>query len=530
MSVRYDDNFSTIVRSVAVAPALPVSCDANMGINFPYDGMPPSFSKLIGAWQSKVNVPGQLLHLALLSALSITCAAGYEVEGIDGRNVPLSLFSLALAPSGVGKTTAQDFAIAPIKAFAQSVERKWSDGADVRREKSEDWKELRRKLVNKRDRMTINGEPTDEISRIIEEHGQEKPVIGQYVRLLTRDATWAGMRSLLRQAYPTGAIVNSDSGDFLNKILSGEMSNFCALWSGEDITVERGQESVSVKNPRLSLMLMTQPRYFNKFLERQGQNFVESGLAARFLMYLYDEVDSIIPFRAADSDDSPIEKYRCWASEMLTELFGEDGNKYPEKRIKITLERRSTQVLYQRTEEVKNNIGPGLRYHNIAEIARKYPEHACRIAALYALFSHKDDPVVRCQDMIFALSFMDHLLERYALIVSEASEASRDRKAGDNLQDFISSVSLRYSNPFPATFNVNSKSPVVIVDCYSGRQYVSHSHILQSGPDYLRNAKNLSRVVQLLKTTGRIIETAYPTRGGRSGAYYAIGSVLKMRI
>ena len=82
--------------------ALPVKFDPN---NFPLYVMPRRMQQTVMALHLKVKAPIPICAIAVLSAASIACSAGYRVTRFNGLSSNIALFLLAIAASGERKST-----------------------------------------------------------------------------------------------------------------------------------------------------------------------------------------------------------------------------------------------------------------------------------------------------------------------------------------------------------------------------------------------------------------------------------------
>jgi DNA-binding transcriptional regulator GbsR (MarR family) len=491
----------------------PFEFEPAMGSNFPMSAVSPRARHLIAHWQNQHPLPGPIYLIELLSALSTTFSAGYEVETLDGRVMPLTIFTLVSAESGVGKTTAQTLVMKPFSQFTLASKTYSELARKTFRRLKQVWNIQRSQTLKEIRKRIEQDKCVEDLNEKLTVVDKEEPLPPKYTRLLMRDVTWAALRSMLRDAYPVGCIANSDSADFISEILHNRMAVFCSIWSGEPIDVSKMHEETYVSRPRISLALMTQPGYLRDFLHCHGKEFVDIGVSARFIMYQHENENSPSSWYPQGRFVNRLNDYDSWITDRLIEQFGKNGLLYPERPTIIRLTEGARSALRQAVQRITSMAAPNGRYEHIRELVRKYEEHIYRISGLYALLEHHREPIIHEKDIKCALSFMEFYLDHYAQLIAEASEAARDRKATVELLQFIHRTT---HIPFLST-------NAILCDNF-GNHFVKRSYIEQYGPSHVRKSTNLTRLIGASIRDGLIEERQISILGRKKTVVYRLSS------
>ena len=70
--------------------------------HFPVSEFPETLQYVAGIAQKITQAPFELSMITLLESLATTYQGAFDVEGLNGKPIPLSLYTLAIAMSGEG--------------------------------------------------------------------------------------------------------------------------------------------------------------------------------------------------------------------------------------------------------------------------------------------------------------------------------------------------------------------------------------------------------------------------------------------
>ncbi|WP_308388338.1 DUF3987 domain-containing protein [Acidithiobacillus sp. AMEEHan] len=326
---------------------------------FPYRAVPPSLRRIAAAFQAKTQGPGTMIFFSMLTAWATAMAPQYDLEGINGRPLPISLFSIFESPSGTGKTAVGQEIFRPIINYNREV-------------------------------MLLMAQDHDT--------GIRKRPKQMFARLIFSDPTIPGLRKMLAKAYPVGVLLNFDAELVLNKTLFRNDRDFCSIYSGEDIVVARANYEVAIVDPRLSLCFMTQSGTVSNKL-RNDREFRSSGLIARmFLIMPRSVVGEKHILREPDTtDDQFIELWNKRLTEALVHAFGK-GRDYPKNRRIIPLSPDAKFYTKEMSKRIDAQINQDY-FIKWPEEALRVVEKVLRVACLLALWERPGETVVEIEDI-----------------------------------------------------------------------------------------------------------------------------------
>lgn len=267
------------------------------------EGPMPLFRPLPAAPEYPANALGSVLApaanaIAEMAQCAIACAANSVLAVASlaaqgranavlpigqGKRTPLSLYLLTVLESGERKSTADSFALKPVRDFerelaeAEAGERMAYQARAAAYETTA--KALHSKLKNDRAALeaalhALGPAPLPPLLSILAPGG---------------DQTFEGLFRIYQQGRPSLAMLCDDGASFLgghslkaeNK--AGTTANLCRAWDGSRLERIRSLDGVSVLyDRRLAAHIMIQPGVAGDFLG--DAQFADQGLLARFLL------------------------------------------------------------------------------------------------------------------------------------------------------------------------------------------------------------------------------------------------------
>ena len=452
---------------------------------FPAAEFPEQFLLIASAIQKQTQAPFELIMITLLEAHATTFSAAFEVEGLNGRPIPLSLYTLAIAVSGEGKSSTQSAIFEPIMRYSMESDQQYAKDLDAWQTHRDMWEKELDLLTKKRAKIYSDGSDTQHIDDTIERHLAKKPCKPRMSRIVSSDATPAGLRNWLAGGKGVGLLQNSDAGQLLNGPLVKEASLLCDLWSGSAITIDRGNSCISIPAPRVTISLKVQPNFFRELLEKNGEAFRSSGLGGRFLTYMPESRIGrrTLGEQLTEDDKTVLSNFHCRLYEDLKKYYGEN---HPTRIIRLSHEARA--YLRNIAGMVERDMAPGGRLSYMTEFATKFIEHSCRIAAILAIFEDHTAIALSLDQVRRAVTITDYFSRQYAFAHSPYQGPGRDISIANELLQFLC---MRYQ---------------------IGQQVVPRTTVLQGGPKSLRNKANLDRAVEFLINWNRIRLQSQPGR------------------
>ena len=462
------------------------------GPGFCRDAYPPELLDVATGVQNITHGPGAMIAELIVAALATTFQGMADVEGLNGNPIPLSVYLLAAVASGEGKTSTLKTVFEPITNYSRKIASIANDLKKNYREKYDAWKYIMTHLNKKMAAQIGRNEDTSEITECITRHLENRPVPPRNSSIISDDITPAGLKKKFKHSYPFGVVASSDGGHILNREILNAMPFYSALWSGEDINNVREDDSFTIYDPRLSMVILTQDNYFDNFVLEKGEEFRNSGLSGRFLFVRpFSNVGNRpIGNQVNDYDTAALEFYRTKLTNALSIQLGDGQQPIPERRM-IRLSQEAKNFLQTEARNIEYQMGHTGAYFYIRELASKFIEYTCRISAIYELYQDLHCKEVTLANAQRAFSLMSMNLKQYVdIFVSRHIPTQMMLDANELLSWFVR-VSNFYTRP------------------------VGHRELMQNGPYMLRRKKHLEPLLSILQSNWRISTVKLP--GALSG-------------
>lgn len=287
-------------------------------VKFPLEVLPDAIKNYCLAVSEATQTPIDMAGVIALALLALSMQRKYQIAGKHDWIEPLNLYVMVVAEPSERKSVVINQMIKVIHAF----ETNYNEAHALEREKSEiEYQSLiakRNKLVRDVEKGKTQSSDLDAVITEINGFNRLHKLI-----LTVDDVTPEILANKLKEQDESLSIFSSEGGIF--DIISGAYSKIVNIdillkaYSGDFVRVDRiGRESISLKKPKLTILLMVQP----KVLENIMNNSVFSGrgLNARFL---YSIPESKVETRKLStieiSDDIKQEFYR-----LVNSILNED--------------------------------------------------------------------------------------------------------------------------------------------------------------------------------------------------------------
>lgn len=258
-----------------------ISLDERPLLPFPIDVLPNAIKNYCLAVSEATQTPIDMAGVIALSVLALSMQRKYLIEGKRDWKEPLNLYAMVVAEPSERKSAVINQMIKVIQAF----EINYNEAHSLEREKSEiEYQSLinkRNKLVKDIEKGKAKTSELDEIITKINGFNRLHKLV-----LTADDVTPEVLANKLKEQDESLSIISSEGGIF--DVLSGAYSKVVNIdillkaYSGDFVRVDRiGRESISLKKPKLTILLMVQPKVLETILN--NQIFSGRGLNARFL-------------------------------------------------------------------------------------------------------------------------------------------------------------------------------------------------------------------------------------------------------
>lgn len=447
--------------------------------NYPLDCIPEELRQAILAIHAKVKAPIEIVAASVLSVASIGAQHLARVKRPTGQISPMGLSLLTLAASGERKTSADDVALVPIRAFeARMAEQYKRSMADYETEIIA-WRAHRSGFLQQIKKNAANGTSDHDLVSQLRALQDTKPIHPRLTRILYSDTTPQALALGLYKNSGSAALQSNEASKLLFGAAMDNLAQYSELWSSGSTTVDRVTfESFALHDVALTISLMVQPSEMDRYLSRKGSHMRGSGFLARCLA---SRPISIQGFREILSGEfhetGAIDRFH----ERITELLG-TNNAQPTDHV-ICFDDRAAVIWANFFNEVERLQQPWGLYSDITDFASKIADNAARIAAIFCCYDRQSD-AIGAEHIQHAAAICRWYLAQFKMIFGSASQISVEQQDATLLEQWL--MSFRPHN--------------------DGFIYVEKSFIQQRGPNRLRSRGRLHSALQCLGLSGRLSE------------------------
>lgn len=334
------------------------------------------------------QAPYNLVMNSVLAAMSLAVQGKYRVRRIEGLESPCSLAMVAICPSGERKTTIDRRVMRPFVEFEDEQRKEFEAKEMAYRVQRQLWDVKRRTLLKQLDEAVVKGILLEECSASLLKHEQDEPKRPRRFRLLYSDVTPSAFLVGLHEYTRSVAL----SEDEASRIFSGPISTDLPLiakgWDGSDLTVDRrNSPSFTIKAPRVTLNLMVQPKAFEQFMARKGEEARGIGLMARWLVCYPTSTQGHRTVSSVSRQRPDESEFFLRIKELLADQVKTGAMESPDSEAVLTLSPEAERMWVEIANQIERAILPGGYFCQAGDYASKVAENVARIAGVFHVFS-----------------------------------------------------------------------------------------------------------------------------------------------
>lgn len=435
--------------------ALPVAFDPN---NFPLYVMPHRLQQTVMALHLKVKAPIPICAIAVLSAASIACSAGYRVTRFNGLSSNIALFLLAIAASGERKSTCDGLATRALKEVEAMLREAFDKDMLTFKAEVATWKALRSGVAAALKRAAASGKDTHELEERLEKLMASEPTKPVMHSILLNDATPDAIIEHLANNAFAGLFSNDACAIFSARTLNN-LGIISIAWDGETIRVNRkGQPQLIVDAPTLTTSLMVQFEVLQSFLKSKGALARANGFLARFLLCHPISTQGQRFEELSDLDYSAyLDEFHWWTKSLMLKAIDKSGHLRREKK-----ELEFTSAAKERCRDYHNfieeNLQPIGQLADVRDAASKIGDNMARLAAIFHL-SNDDYGDIPIETTDAAIAVSDYFLCEFKRLFGQAPAVPEWQADAMNLWNCICRIVGRINErQIPKTY-VRRRAP-----------------------------------------------------------------------
>jgi hypothetical protein len=264
--------------------------------NMPFPLFQDAVNETAHATQAPIKM---VTHCAANAAFSAVQGLG-DLQRPDGGIAPLSNISLIVGETGERKSTVDACFFVEIYKFGDDPSSS-SDQAVEHNVRMKVWR-LKEKALEKKLAASLDDDVGSRLMDAFKEHARQRP--RQKATFLYQDTSLTSLKLGLA-AFPSACVHSTEGMSILEGPLFEEQGLLCSLYSGEPHRYNRWGKNIVLKDKRLCVSAHSQPKRTFRFLATVGEDFRDSGLAARMTVCLLNSTQSTQGYRAHDSIEIP---------------------------------------------------------------------------------------------------------------------------------------------------------------------------------------------------------------------------------
>ncbi|MEZ9518262.1 hypothetical protein CWO01_14695 [Vibrio splendidus] len=414
------------------------------------------------------QAPDSMVYMTAISSVSLALQGVIDVEIPTGKISPVSLMGLTIAESGERKSSVENLFTKGIKSFQkENIEcyQTQLDRYQIQLDLHEKKVARIKKLVNLDDELEC-----ESMANKLLELEEKKPIKPKLNLITYEDSTIEALLSGLSENVPNAFLGSSEGGVLLNSRAMTQTASLNAIWSGDDVTVNRKTAgSYTVESARLTVHIMTQSSALDRFIKKSKDSVRGNGFLARLLVCA---PSSNIGFRQSSGIDYSRDGIKEFNGKLYYWLSESQGfSDYTNRKI-VRFSNEAKKIWQGVYNDIEVKMRPNGIFQQVADHASKLPENIARLAALIHCFDGDLNDEISSATLIESVNLISYFSGQFVKVFSAPPKCAVD---AHNLMQWF----LMLSN--------------------SGVRYIKRNDIFQFGPYGTRSKKNLEEALEYLK-------------------------------
>lgn len=404
-----------------------------------FEKLPQLMKDAIEVLQELHNSPDELVMPAVLGVANLATNPHYKLDTRLFGEIPISLYLLAILPTGMRKSTNFREIMIGIDRFQEQKRIKLKD------------EDLRYKLEKRLfDKECIEYEKKKlDPKTLVEPTVPKKPRPIEKCQYTIGKATVNGIIDRLKNQSFVG-LFSSEAGEFFNShsFQGGkndiskaiEMSAaLTSMWDGSPIDKQTGMESVRLTGRAVNMLFMLQEETVRDVLNNpvfSAQGFIHRILISQIGQQKNIEIE-LTPEALAKKEQikKKLEKFHDRIFKIISmPLVIKDDNQFELEKRTLTYDEHAAKV-FQDFYNINRNRGTD-DLKSYEGFAQRLLEHCFRIAGTVAAFENKD--VIEKRDAECAVDLMDYFIDqRQCLELGVRSMNEHHVQACNKLRDWM---------------------------------------------------------------------------------------------
>lgn len=446
-----------------IKPVIP-----STNFQFPLHTQLPLLSAAMGEAQNNIQAPRAMIFGCALTAIALSQQGLINVRKPNGQEVPTSVMLLTIGDSGERKSTVENAFFHAIREFEREQRLKYLDQVRGWQVAHEIWSAQRKDLMKNAAKKAGTDSAAEE--KKILDHDAKEPIKPKEFKIIYEDSTTEALLLGLYKNLPTAGLISSEGGGVLQGRALRDLFKPNALWSGDDITVNRKDaESYGLTGARLTVSIMVQKSAYDRFMENRGEESRGSGLWARFFVAMPASTQGLRFVKNGTQSWEHLKPFADRIRERVEQNVALLDHSEKDKDV-VAFSPEASERWFDVLNAIEAEIRPGGRFEFAGDHASKLADNIARMAAHFHQFEGFEGDISR-----------------------------------DTLELAID-TSFWFSNEFlrlfvPPPQEVLDSQELISWLCQlqmNGHRYIRKNHIRQFGPNKLRDKRRLQAALDLL--------------------------------
>ncbi len=247
-----------------------------------YRLFPSELAYLIDDLYESTQLPLELIFNTVLATLSLSCQSLVDVvHPHTNMPEPCSLYLLAIAEPGAGKTTINRLVMNPCYEFADRLIQQYEERNKDYKTELQIWNTRQKALAANLRKAVNRGYPGEQEEEALRNHERNKPTRPVRPNFIYEDVSLKALVEGLNE-HPEAGVISDEAVTFFRSYLKNYPGLLNKAWSGQPFDFGRADEKYHI-TPRLTFSLMSQPDVFTNYINKNDVLAWGSGFLSRFL-------------------------------------------------------------------------------------------------------------------------------------------------------------------------------------------------------------------------------------------------------
>jgi hypothetical protein len=397
---------------------------------YPIDALGDILAPMARALMEVVKAPDAICGQSVLAAAAVAVQPYADVH-IDGRIYPLSLYCVGIAESGDRKTTADGYALYPLRQWERHAVQQYQATMQTFTDADEAYRKAREAELRK-----AKGRSAKEAAIALLGAPPTAPLEPLF---LLQEPTYEGLIKLLASGRPSVGLFSSEGGRFIYGYgMSQEQqvktaAGLSDLWDGRPVNrVRAGESTLMLYGRRVSMHLLAQPRVAMHLLG--NVSLIDQGLPSRCLVAWPTSIAGTRLYKEYDlTEGAEVQAYNARMQEILARPFAlaeGTANVLSPRPLMLTVSAKRRWITFH--DHVERQVQRQGALYPIRGFASKLAEHALRLAGVLTLVTNLTAETIALETMEDGITLAEFYVGE-ALRLFEQSHDDEDLDLAEQL-------------------------------------------------------------------------------------------------